>query len=68
MKGECGSEVGIGIVDMCEKEVGGLEWVRCEEEVADGEPAEAVGAFKDGGASLTTTGGAVANEEAGDVA
>ena len=44
------------------------EGIRCEKEMADGLPAEAVGAFEDRGTSLATFGRTVANEEAGDVA
>jgi hypothetical protein len=52
---------------VAEEEAVGQEGVVGEEEAADGGGEEVVGAFEDGGASVTATGGAVADEEAGDM-
>jgi hypothetical protein len=53
---------------VAEQEVIGLEWVGGEEKMADGGSGEVVGFFERGGASATAFGGAVADQQAGDVA
>ena len=52
---------------MAQQEVIGLDGVRGNEETANGDGGEVVGAFEDGGSGVSAFGGAVADEEAGDV-
>ena len=68
MENEGGLEWGVATVGMTEEETVGLHRIRCEEQAADGGDEEEVGAFQKGWAGVAAFGGAVADEETGDVA
>jgi hypothetical protein len=68
LEGESGSESDMATEGVGQEVVVGQEGVRGEEETANSNSEEALGAFEDGGAGASAFGRATANKQASDVA